>query len=141
MTPDLPIPDGPDLIQAASDLAATLDRENRMLAALDLAGAAALLPEKQRAAGAFAAAQARAGAAPGLTPAVRHAAAGLAGRLRDLVAENRRLLERGMAAQGQVIAVIARAVRTQPAVAPRYGATGAAAAPRSPAPLAISARV
>jgi hypothetical protein len=135
------MPEGPDLIQAAADLAATLEQENRMLAALDLAGAASLLPEKRRAAGAFAAARAQAGAEPGPRQAAGRDATGLADRLRDLVTENRRLLERGIAAQGQVIAVIARAARTQPAAAPRYGATGTAAAPRTPAPLAISARV
>ena len=47
-----------------------------------------------------------------------------------LAAENRRLLERGLAAQGRVIAVIARAARARPATAPRYGASGALAGPQ-----------
>ena len=123
-----------DLAAAGAALADLLERENRLLAALDLAAAAALLPEKTRCAAAFTAAQAHAGAVPAGMQA-------LAGRLRGLAAENRQLLERGIAAQGRVIAVIARAVRKQPATAPRYGASGRFAGMRTPAPLAISSRI
>ena len=129
-----------DLPTASAALATLLEHENRLLEALDLAAAAALLPAKQGAAAAFLRAQAHTKAG-GIAPAGRAAMTGLGARLRTLAAENRRLLERGLAAQGRVIAVIARAVRAHPPTAPRYGATGALAGPRTPAPLAISARL
>ena len=131
------IPSNDDLPTASAALAALLEHENRLLEALDLAAAAALLPAKQGAATAFLQAQAHAKSSGGIAPAIT----GLGARLRTLAAENRRLLERGLAAQGRVIAVIARAVRAHPATAPRYGASGALAGPRTPAPLAISARM
>jgi hypothetical protein len=130
------IPPIDDLPTASAALATLLEHENRLLEALDLAAAAALLPAKQGATAAFLRAQAHtkpSGIAPAMT--------GLGARLRTLAAENRRLLERGLAAQGRVIAVIARAVRAHPATAPRYGASGTLAGPRTPAPLAISARM
>jgi hypothetical protein len=126
---------------AGAALAALLEHENRLLEALDLAAAAALLPAKQGAASAFLRAQLHTKASGGIPPGVRAEMAALGGRLGRLAAENRRLLERGLAAQGRVIAVIARAVRAHPATAPRYGASGALAGPRTPAPLAISARI
>lgn len=130
-----------DLPAAAAALAALLEQENRLLDALDLAAAAALLPAKQSAAAAFARAQEHARSCGGVPPASRAAATALGVRLRTLAAENRRLLERGLAAQDRVIAVIARAARRHPATAPRYGTSGALAGPRTAAPLAISARV
>ncbi len=130
-----------DLPTASAALAALLEHENRLLEALDLAAAAALLPAKQSAASAFLRAQAHTQSSGGIAPAARAAMTGLAARLRTLAAENRRLLERGLAAQGRVIAVITRAVRAHPATAPRYGASGAPAHPRTPAPLAILARI
>ena len=128
-----------DLPTAAAALATLLEQENRLLAALDLA-AAALLPAKQGAAAAFLRAQAQTQASGGLPAASREAAAGLGTRLRMLAAENRRLLERGLAAQERVIAVIARAARRHPPTAPRYGISGALTGPRMVAPLAISTR-
>ncbi len=130
-----------DLPTAAASLAALLEQENRLLEALDLAAAAALLPAKQTATDAFVRAQAHAKLRGGIPPAGREAAISLGTHLRTLAAENRRLLERGLAAQGRVIAVIARAVRTHPLMAPRYGASGAFAGPRTPTPLAISTRI
>lgn len=130
-----------DLPTAAAALAALLEQENRLLEALDLAAAAALLPAKQSAAGAFVRAQAQTRASGGLPAASRAATTSLAARLRTLAAENRRLLERGLAAQERVIAVIARAARRHPPTAPRYGISGTLAGPRMVAPLAISARV
>jgi hypothetical protein len=130
-----------DLPTASAALAALLEHENRLLEALDLAAAAALLPAKQGATTTFLRAQVRTKSSGGIPPAGHIAMAGLGARLRTLAAENRRLLERGLAAQGRVIAVIARAVRAHPVTAPRYGATGALAGPRTPAPLAISARL
>ena len=126
-----------DLPTASAALATLLEHENRLLEALDLAAAAALLPAKQGATAAFLRAQVHNKA----SPAGHAAMTGLGARLRILAAENRRLLERGLAAQGRVIAVIARAVRAHPPTAPRYGASGALAGPRTPAPLAISARM
>lgn len=132
------IPSIDDLPTASAALATLLEHENRLLEALDLAAAAALLPVKQGATATFLRATKASG---NIAPAGRAAMTGLGVRLRTLAAENRRLLERGLAAQGRVIAVIARAVRAHPATAPRYGASGALAGPRTPAPLAISARL
>ena len=126
-----------DLPTAAAALVALLEQENRLLEALDLAAAAAMLPAKQSAATVFVRAQANTAAAGGIPPA----ASSLGERLRAVAAENRRLLERGLAAQGRVIAVIARAARVHPPTAPRYGASGALAGQRRATPLAISARV
>jgi len=130
-----------DLPTAGAALAALLEQENRLLEALDLAAAAALLRAKNGAATAFILAQAQTRSSGGIPPGRHAALAALGTRLRTLGAENRRLLERGLAAQGRVIAVIARAVRAHPATPPRYGASGAPAGPRTPAPLAISARI
>jgi hypothetical protein len=135
------IPSIDDLPTASAALAALLEHENRLLEALDLAAAAALLPAKQDATAAFLRAQAHTKASGGIAPVGRTTMTGLAARLRTLAAENRRLLERGLAAQGRVIAVIARAVRAHPATASRYGASGTLAGPRTPTPLAISARM
>jgi hypothetical protein len=130
-----------DLPTAGAALAALLEHENRLLEALDLAAAASLLPAKQGAVAGFVRAQSQAKAAGGIPPAARGTMLALAGRLRRLAADNRRLLERGLAAQGRVIAVIARAVRAHPVTAPRYAASGALAGPRTPRPLAISTRI
>lgn len=130
-----------DLVTAAAALAELLEQENRLLEALDLAAAAALLPAKQNAAAAFVRAQMIAQESGGIPPAARDPAVALGTRLRSLAATNRRLLERGLAAQGRVIAVIARAARMHHAAAPRYGASGAFAGPRTPVALAISARI
>jgi hypothetical protein len=132
---------GDELRNAAAALIALLERENLLLAALDLAAAAALVPAKQDAAGAFVRAQARTRAAGGIAPALREAAIALGARLRALATDNRRLLERALAAQGRVVAVIARAVRTRPAEAPRYAASGRYAGPLTPTPLAICSRI
>ncbi|MDA8253872.1 MAG: hypothetical protein M0Z28_32510 [Rhodospirillales bacterium] len=121
----------PRQIAAAVALADTLARENAALAALDLAGAAAMLDAKQAAAAAFAAAQA--------TPAAPDAAhQRLAAQLRDLADENRRLLERAIRVQGRVLEVVARALPKPPGR--RYGATGAPAR-GAVAPVIVSARV
>ena len=62
-----------------------------------------------------------------------------AAALRALVAENRALLERAMAAQGRVIELIAAALRPVTA-APGYVATGARAYGQRVTPCALSAR-
>lgn len=124
------------LIEAAVRLADVLARENAALAALDLSRAAAMLAEKQDAAAVFALAWERTRA----TCAGGADLLSLARRLDTAVAENRRLLERGIAVQGRVLAAVASAVpRALAAQAPRYCAGGAPPASSS-APLALSLR-
>jgi hypothetical protein len=116
------------LHDAAAALAEALAAENAALAAFDLGRAAAMLPAKQAAADALAA----------LLPATpEDAARPLAARLRDLLAENRVLLERAIRVQGRVLRLVAQAL-PQP-LPRRYGATGAAAA-GSVTPVIVSAR-
>lgn len=114
-----------DLIDAAVALADTLSRENRALAALDLAKAMTLLEEKNRAAASFAAATARV-TAEGLSPPERQRVAEQVGaHLRALAADNKRLLERAMMVQKRVIGTIAQAAPAAVArTTARYGARG-----------------
>ena len=134
----------PDMIAAAEALAETLERENAALAAMDLAGAAALYPRKDAAAAAFAAAQKRLGdtMASALDAEQQRLARHLAERLRALADENRQLLERAIQVQGHVVGTIARAVSQMAprAQAPRYGARGAMAETRRLPPVMLSAR-
>ncbi len=102
------------LLAAVDDLAAVVAAENAALLALDLPAAAGLLSRKQAATAAVAAARP---VPPSL--ALREAA----GRLRDLAAENRRLLEQAIAVQGRVLGVLARAARAA-GPAPCYGRSG-----------------
>jgi hypothetical protein len=124
----------PDLIAAAVALADTLAQENKALAALDLPRAAGLLAEKTRAADAFAAAWS--GAAGG----GQHITTQLAGQLRDLASENKRLLERALTVQGRVIEVVVSAIPRAVQGPPRYNAGGAVAGPRQMPPVSLSAR-
>lgn len=116
------------LTNAVELLAGVLERENVALANLDLVRAASFLAEKRAAvetlAGATFAGEATIEAMP---------------RLRDLAAENRRLLERAMAVQGRVIEVIARA-GTRTVATAGYRANGGLAAYGRQQPLALSAR-
>jgi hypothetical protein len=127
------------LLDAAAALAETLARENAALAALDLHGTAALLAEKQAVAAAFVAAQREAAPHDLQQPAAR----ALATRLRDLAAENRRLLDHALRVQDRVIGCIARALPKALAPggrgAPTYAASGALA-PQRHAGVVISAR-
>jgi hypothetical protein len=117
-----------DVVAAGTVLAEVLEAENAALATLDLPRAARLLEDKQRALAGLT------GAAP--APPVANAAAGrLAHRLQALALENKRLLERAIAAQGRVMSVVARAAT--PAVPAGYGT----ARPRRPVALAVSTRV
>jgi hypothetical protein len=132
------------LIGAGEALAEVLARENASLAAMDLAGAAALYPRKNAAAAAFILAQERSGARPaaGLDADQQRLARDLAERLRTLTAQNRLLLERAIRVQGHVLGTVARAVaravpRAQP---PRYGAHGALAQAARQAPVLLSSR-
>jgi hypothetical protein len=115
-----------DMIAAGMHLAETLEAENAALSALDLPLAAGMLADKQRAVADLAAAK--------TAPASRDAAERMARRLQALAVENRRLLERAMAAR--VIEVVARAAAS--ATAPTgYGAGRTVARPTA---LALSAR-
>lgn len=135
------------LIVAGERLAEALRAENEALASLDLSRAAGLSDGKVRATDAFAAACAAAArlpegraVGPDAPPEARRAAADLALHLRDLGAENRRLLERAIALQSRVIETIAGAAL--PRAAPvTYDAGGARPAARRTVPLAVAARV
>lgn len=118
------------LAHAIDALCGVLDAENAALGALDLPGACALLPAKQHAVAAFAAAQAASPASPALAAA--------AYRLKRATDDNRRLLQQAMAAQTHVLGVLAGAAQRSQA-APRYGRGGALAAGARTA-WALSAR-
>lgn len=116
-----------DLIAAGTLLADTLEAENAALAALDLPRAVGLLADKQHAVEGLTAAQ---------TPAPSNPAAErVARRLKALALENKRLLERAIAAQSRVIGVVGRAAA--PAVAPTGYATLRG---QRPAAFALSAK-
>jgi hypothetical protein len=121
----------PDPLAPARALAAVLREENAALAARDLAAATALLARKQAAADAFA-------ARPAVPPGTPGAAA-LAAELRDLAAENRKLLERAMFVQRRVIEIVARAARGHSA-APRYGRRGSQLAEHRAPAFALHAK-
>ncbi len=121
-------------VLAAIDAVATvLDRENAALAAMDLRQAAACAEDKRRAVAALAA----------LDPAAPLPPAAL-GRLQSLTQRNRALLERGLAAQGRVIGLIAAAAqsarRDRPGHGARYTGLGRPATSASQG-LAISTRI
>jgi hypothetical protein len=128
------------LLQSATLLADTLAAENRALAGLDFAHAVALLDAKLRATDAFVAARAHAASAPDELRNRRHLVEDVATRLRELAAENKRLLERAVIVQGRVIGAIVRAVPKATGGVPRYGAGGALAETTRMRPMALSAR-
>jgi hypothetical protein len=125
-------------IEAAVALADTLAQENEALAVLDFPRAAGLLEAKQRATEALSAAASR--AAGSVQPDAEQLARDVSARLRDLAAENKRLLEHAIGVQGRVIGMLAQAMPKPTSDAGRYGADGAIAGTRQPAPMAISAR-
>jgi hypothetical protein len=118
------------LIDAAVRLADILAAENVALVAMDLAGAAKLLGEKQAATANLSAAQAATLFAPAGMKEV-------AGRLNDLADENRRLLERAIAVQKRVLGTVARAAQTANPQ-PQYGPGGVFAV-QAPAAWALRA--
>jgi hypothetical protein len=126
------------LMQSAIALADALAEENRALGSLELKCAAALLDAKLRATSALIAAQAREASAPPAARTRKEQMEATAARLRDLAAENKRLLERAITVQGRVIGCIVGAL-PKPGSAPRYGASGAFAGGRV-RPMALSAR-
>jgi hypothetical protein len=116
-----------EMMTAGNVLTDVLTLENAALAELDLPRAGAMLARKQRALADLVAVQ--------TVPASHDSAERMARRLRALAIENKRLLERAIAAQGRVIGVIARAA-TATATPTGYGP---ARAPR-PAAFALSAK-
>ena len=119
------------LTAAATRLANVLAEENTALAVFDLRRATTLLADKEAATRALLAAQQSAPGSLGRPTAIR---------LADLLKENRRLLERAMTVQGQVIGILAGALRK--AAGPgRYAASGTPAHARQPIAFALSARV
>ncbi len=116
------------LIDTVTDLANTLARENAALDALDLSGAVAMLPDKRRALAVLTEAKPIL-LRPDLRPAMEVALR----RLRDLAAENRRLLQHALTVQSRVIEIVAGAL-PRADTAGRYGAPGLRRpAPRAPA--------
>ena len=122
------------LMQAAIALADVLDAENAALRTLDIRRAVGLLERKQAAMRDVEAAQREAAA---LAMHLGEPARRLAERLQAAAAENKRLLERAITVQRQVIGKLAHAV---PAASPvqRYGASGARTG--KVAPIALRAR-
>ena len=125
------------LIGVAEVLASVLQEENAALLALDLPRAVALLARKHAAADALAAARVPA-AAGTLAAAELGVLERMASRLDGLAAENRRLLERAIEVQREVMILLARAAPRR-AAAPRYTAAGALAGTGGAA-MAFSAR-
>ena len=128
------------LIIAGVRLADALREENEALSRLDLPRAATLADVKIRASDAFAAAfaaTAKTGARPQGTE--RATTDALQTRLKDLGAENRRLLERAISVQSRVIETIAGAAI--PASRPTtYGMAGHRVAPRPTPAIALTSR-
>ena len=129
-----------ELLQSATTLADTLAAENRALSDLDFTSAANLFGAKLRATDAFVAAHARAAAAPGEPRDRRRLVGDVVTRLRELTAENKRLLERAVLVQGRVIGAVVRAVPKVTRGVPRYGSGGALTETSRVWPMALSAR-
>ena len=121
---------------AAATLAAILTEENAALATLDLPRAAGLTAAKRAATDAFTTAHARL-AASGSPTLDAHTTT----HLRDLAAENRRLLNRALATQARVLDIIAQAVPRASTQAPRYSATATLVGRARALPVAITASV
>jgi hypothetical protein len=121
----------PKLLAAASRLADVLERENAALAVMNLPQAGAMLAEKTAAIVALAVFDdgAIVPGHPDLVFAAR--------RLDGLARDNRRLLERAMAAQMRLIGIVARAAAASVAQQ-SYGARGRMA--HVARPMALSTR-
>lgn len=121
-----------ELIAAGEALARVLERENAALAGMAFGDLAPLVAEKAEATAGFA----RAREATRTVPASGRAeVAALHEKLAGLMAENRRLLARGLAAQSGLVEVIARLLADSDPLG-SYGPPG----PRRSAPLAVSTR-
>jgi flagellar biosynthesis/type III secretory pathway chaperone len=124
-----------ELYTAAHALSAVLEEENAALAAPNLPKAAALLQRKQEAVEAFTAALSQANNAHPSPSLVE-----LGRKLQEQARDNQRLLERGIAVQGRVLAIVASAAPPCPA-ASRYGAEGGVIqARRYQGPVALALR-
>ena len=119
---------------AISRLSEVLRAENAALNAIDIPVANRILADKTAAADALAAAIR---AKPKLPESARDAVS----QLIALSAENKALLERAMAAQKRVIAVIARAVPRALGDAHPYNAAGRTRPPRNMPAISLSANV
>jgi hypothetical protein len=128
------------LLQSAGALADTLAAENRALAGLDFVRAVTLLGAKLRATDAFIAAHEQVASAPDEMRGRRRLFTDVAARLRELAAENKRLLERAVIVQGRVIGAIVSAVPKVVGGVPRYGAGGVLAETTRVRPMALSSR-
>ncbi len=127
------------VMNAAQRLMEALRAENAALARLDLTAAADLAGPKRQAAEAFAAAYDAAHRSGSRAEGEeRRRAEEVALHLKDLTAENRRLLERAINLQSRVIEAIAGAVR--PPGPGTYGERGRVRAGR-PAPVSFASRV
>ena len=118
-----------EITEAGAALAETLEAENLALTALNLPQVGAMVARKQRALDDLAAAAARANTQS------HHAADRVSRRLQALALENKRLLERAIAAQGRVIEVVARAAASAEAPTGYGPARG-----QRPAAFALSAK-
>jgi hypothetical protein len=129
------------LLAAGLRLAEALGAENEALAAMDLERAAGLAKGKVQASDAFAAAYAAAAktGARATDGPTRQMAQDLTRRLESLGSENRRLLQRAIAVQSQVIETIASAARAGSGGA-GYAASGRRAMPRQAQALALATR-
>lgn len=102
----------PALVDAGVALAALLEEENRALAALDLAAAAALAERKRCAVDRFVAAeQTLRKAGTGAAAQEREAVKKLGERLSALADANRRMLERAIAAQDSLVRLLVETAR------------------------------
>ena len=121
------------LADAAAELSEMLHRENAALEAMDLAAAAAMLPEKRRVTETFANLREQAaGGDAGIAAAIAE--------LRDLAEQNRLLLSRGITVQGRLIGLVARAAAEgAQSELEFYGAGGMLRVARMPA-MALAAR-
>jgi hypothetical protein len=127
--------------EAAAALADVLARENAGLSELDFARTGILAAEKEGAIAAFN----RAVAALGDSARDMRGALGiplpLARRLHELVDDNKRLLDRAIHVQGQVIACIARAAPRANGPVRAYGSNGAWRGDVRALPIALAARI
>lgn len=128
------------LLHAGQRLAEALDAENQALLRLDLSGAIPLAEAKQQATDAFAAACAAA-ARTGTRAegSLRASTSELTQRLQSLGEENRRLLQRAIAIQAQVIETIAGAALPRSGSG-AYAASGRPALARRAPALAVATR-
>lgn len=119
----------PAVVDAGVALAALLEEENRALAALDLAAAAALAERKRCAVDRFVAAEQTLRKTGGQAAGDERAAIRALGeRLSALAEANRRMLERAIAAQESLVRLLVESAR------PNDGRYGPAGVPRPPRP-------